>query len=99
MLMDYKKIGLRAGLEIHQQLDSGSKLFCRCPIRKSEDFPIEVRRRLRPVQSELGEEDPAALFEFLRDKTFVYRANTESSCLVELDESPPLSLNHAALKA
>ena len=99
MLMDYKKIGLRAGLEIHQQLDSGSKLFCRCPIRKSEEFPIEVRRRLRPVQSELGEEDPAALFEFLKDKTFVYRANSESSCLIELDESPPLSLNQAALKA
>lgn len=25
--MDYKKLGLKAGLEIHQQLDTG-KLFC-----------------------------------------------------------------------
>lgn len=95
--MDYKKLGLRVGLEIHQQLASGTKLFCRCPIRKSSEFPIEVRRKMRPVQSELGEEDPAALFEFLRDKTFVYLANRESSCLVELDEQPPKPLNEKAL--
>src|SRR3989338_7031059 len=96
--MNYKKLGLRAGLEIHQQLSSGTKLFCRCPNKKSDDFPIEIRRKLRPVQSELGEKDPAALFEYLRDKTFVYRANRESSCLVELDEQPPLPMNEKALK-
>ena len=97
-MLDYKKLGIRAGLEIHQQLSSGTKLFCRCPIKKSDDFPIEIRRKLRPVQSELGEKDPAALFEYLRDKTFVYRANRESSCLVELDEQPPLPMNEKALK-
>lgn len=96
--MDYKKLGLRVGLEIHQQLNSGTKLFCKCPIKKSEEFPIEVSRKMRPVQSELGEEDPAALFEFLRNKTFVYRANAESSCLIELDEAPPFSMNTTALK-
>ncbi len=101
-MLDYKKLGLRAGLEIHQQLSSGTKLFCRCPIPEktegSREFPIEIRRKMRPVQSELGEEDPAALFEFLRGKTFVYKANSESSCLVELDESPPLPTNEKALK-
>ena len=98
MLMDYKKLGLRVGLEIHQQLASGTKLFCRCPITKSEEFPLEIHRKMRPVQSELGEEDPAALFEYLRNRTFVYKFNPESSCLIELDESPPLSMNESALK-
>lgn len=99
-MLDYKNLGLRVGLEIHQQLASGTKLFCRCPIPSegSKDFPIEVRRKMRPVQSELGEEDPAALFEFLRNKVFVYRASSESSCLVELDEYPPLAMNENALK-
>lgn len=96
--MDYKKLGLRVGLELHQQLSSGTKLFCRCPIIRSDEFPVEVRRKMRPVQSELGEEDPAALFEFLRDKTFVYLSNPESSCLIELDEWPPLPINENALK-
>lgn len=96
--MDYKRVGLRVGLEIHQQLSSGTKLFCRCPITKSSEFPLAIRRKMRPVQSELGEEDPAALFEYLRDRTFVYLVNPESSCLVELDEWPPLPINENALK-
>lgn len=96
--MDYKRLGLRVGLEIHQQINSGKKLFCRCPIMKSEEFPLEIHRKMRPVQSELGEEDPAALFEYLRNRTFVYKFNPESSCLIELDESPPLSMNEEALK-
>lgn len=29
--MDYKEVGLVAGLEIHQQLDTARKLFCGCP--------------------------------------------------------------------
>ena len=98
LVMDYKKLGLRVGLEIHQQLASGTKLFCRCPIMKSEEFPLEIHRKMRPVQSELGEEDPAALFEYLRNRTFVYKFNPESSCLIELDESPPLSMNENVLK-
>jgi len=30
MEVDYKELGFKAGLEIHQQLDT-SKLFCNCP--------------------------------------------------------------------
>jgi glutamyl-tRNA(Gln) amidotransferase subunit E len=96
--MDYSKLGLKVGLEIHQQLNSGSKLFCRCPLVKAEDFPLEIRRKMNPVQSELGEDDPAALFEYLRNRTFIYKANTNSSCLIEMDESPPLPVNENALK-
>ena len=28
--MDYEKLGLKMGLEIHQQLNSQHKLFCPC---------------------------------------------------------------------
>src|SRR3989338_10899947 len=106
-MFDYKKLGLRAGLEIHQQLASGHKLFCNCPVRttpegrqsglKSEEFPLEIKRKLRVVPSELGEYDTAAEFEYLRDRSFVYKFNPESSCTIELDESPPKSINEKAL--
>ena len=96
--MDYKKLGLKVGLEIHQQLDAKHKLFCNCPIKKSEEFPIKVRRRLRAVAGELGEVDPAALYEFLRGREFAYKINPESSCLIEIDEEPPKPLNKNALK-
>lgn len=34
--MDYKKIGFKAGLEIHQQLDT-HMLFCKCKSVISEE--------------------------------------------------------------
>ncbi|HLD85137.1 MAG TPA: Glu-tRNA(Gln) amidotransferase subunit GatE [archaeon] len=97
-MLDYKKIGLKVGLEIHQQLDSGTKLFCRCPIKRSENFPEETRRRLRAVAGEMGITDKAALYEQTKSKLFVYKYNTESSCLVELDEQPPVGPNLKALE-
>ena len=30
---DYAKLGLKCGIEIHQQLESKQKLFCRCSNR------------------------------------------------------------------
>ena len=55
-----KKIKLKAGLEIHQQLDTG-KLFCRCPsiLRKDEPDWV-VNRKLHAVAGEQGEIDVAA---------------------------------------
>nr|WP_236953763.1 Glu-tRNA(Gln) amidotransferase subunit GatE [Methanopyrus sp. SNP6] len=89
--LDWEEIGLRVGLEIHRQLDTSRKLFCRCTPELGEEVPEEpkVRRKLRPVQSEMGEFDPAALEEFKRDRTFYYLADGSFSCLVELDEEPP----------
>ena len=95
--LDYKKIGLKSGLEIHQQLNS-RKLFCNCPsvLRKDEpDFKIE--RKLHAVAGESGEIDIAAIYQTSLGKNFIYEGYG-TTCLVELDESPPNSLNLEALK-
>ena len=52
---------------------------------------------MRPTQSELGQVDPAALFEFHKGRTILYEAEPETSCLVELDEEPPHQLNTDAV--
>jgi len=96
--LDYQKIGLKCGIEIHQQLDT-HKLFCSCPSEIREGSPnVIVSRRLRAVAGEMGGIDPAALHEFLRDRKFLYEAYSESNCLVELDDEPPHPLNAEALR-
>jgi glutamyl-tRNA(Gln) amidotransferase subunit E len=55
-------------------------------------------RRLRPTQSELGQIDPSAYFEFQKGIKILYEANRETSCLVEMDEEPPHPLNREALE-
>lgn len=94
---DTKGTDVKVGLEIHQQLASAHKLFCECPITKSEELPLSFERRLRPAQSETGKLDPAAVFEFTKGRSNVYLWNPESSCLVEADEEPPHQLNDEAL--
>lgn len=99
MSMDWKEAGLRAGLEIHQQLDTERKLFCRCLTTFSEaPSGPDVMRRLRPVAGETGEVDPAALHEFRKGRFFVYKTYSQESCLIDLDSEPPLPLNQEALK-
>lgn len=96
--MDYEKLGLTVGIEIHQELATEHKLFCACPPKLSTGEPdYTFVRKLRPAQSELGEIDPAALFEFLKGKTIIYEANHENNCLVEMDEEPPGPLDSEAL--
>src|SRR3970282_1574487 len=90
------KIGLRVGLEIHQQLSTNKKLFCNCTPLESDEYTIKFQRKLRGVKSELGEYDPAALFENLKSKTIMYYANPESSCLVEHDAEPRHNLDNDA---
>ncbi|WP_084790422.1 Glu-tRNA(Gln) amidotransferase subunit GatE [Methanosphaera sp. WGK6] len=95
---DYKELGLMMGLEIHQQLDSKTKLFCRCPNHLTDKEPErKIYRRLRPTQSELGEIDRAAYEESQRNLQFVYEAYNHHTCLVEADEEPPSKLNQEAV--
>jgi len=98
MSIDYSKLGLKVGLEIHQQLDTAGKLFCACkPGLFKENPEITFLRRLRPTQSELGQIDQAAYFEFQKGVKILYEANRASSCLVEMDEEPPHNLNPEAV--
>ena len=91
------KIGLRVGLEIHQQLSTNKKLFCNCRPLESDEYVIRFSRKLRATKSELGEYDPAALFENRKSKTIIYYANPQSSCLVEQDEEPPHEIDLDAI--
>jgi glutamyl-tRNA(Gln) amidotransferase subunit E len=96
---DYAELGLVAGLEIHQQLDTASKLFCDCPTER-RDPEASVRsftRYLHPTKSELGELDEAALEESMVDREFEYLA-FDSTCLVEEDDEPPHRLDREALE-
>lgn len=96
---DYEKMGLKVGLEIHQQLNTSAKLFCSCkPSLFKEEPEITFLRRLRPTQSELGQVDPAAYFEFNKGAKILYEANRVTSCLVEMDEEPPHALNADAVE-
>lgn len=96
--MDYKGFGLMIGLEIHAQINS-HKLFCKCPSKFSEGNPdLIVKRKLRAVESEIGERDKSAVFEMLKEKVGIYEIFNESSCLIELDEEPILNINEDALK-
>ena len=96
--IDFEKFGLKVGLEIHQQLDTSKKLFCKCRSIESDEYTEKFSRSLRTAKSELGELDPAALFEKAKSKKINYYANSQSSCLVEKDDEPPHELDHDAKK-
>jgi len=92
--IDYDEVGFKAGLEVHQQLLTATKLFCRCPAGL---FTIEhdgtVLRHMRPTLSELGEYDGTALMEFKTKKNIVYLLHESNTCTYEMDDTPPFLIN------
>ncbi len=95
---DYSEIGLKCGLEVHQQLLTETKLFCRCPAgHYSSAYDAEVLRHMRPTLSEMGEYDGTALMEKKTRKNITYRLHHATVCTYEFDDTPPFLMNEQAI--
>lgn len=95
---DYASLGLRCGLEIHRQILTKTKLFCRCPSGKfTSEYHAEILRHMRPTLSELGEYDPTALMEKKTEKNIFYRIHRDTVCTYEFDDTPPFFISEDAL--
>ncbi len=96
--LDYAEAGFVCGLEVHQQLLTRTKLFCRCPAGLyTETHDGTVLRHMRPTLSELGEYDGTALMEFKTKKNIVYLLNVKNVCTYEMDDTPPFLVNQEAI--
>jgi glutamyl-tRNA(Gln) amidotransferase subunit E len=96
--LDYEAVGFMSGLEVHQQLLTTHKLFCRCPGGLyTEEHDGEVLRHMRPTLSELGEYDGTALMEFKTKKEIIYLLNHLNVCTYEMDDTPPFLVNQEAI--
>ncbi len=95
---DYANVGFKSGLEIHQQLLTEKKLFCRCPAgHYSKKYDAEILRHMRPTLSEMGEYDGTALMEFKTKKDIIYHINRDTVCTYEMDDTPPFEIDETAL--
>jgi len=86
-------VKLKAGLEVHQQLDCG-KLFCNCDNLESGSNQT-FSRTLHATSSEMGSIDVAAQAEGIRKFTY---HNRSCNCLVYTDEEPPRGPNEDAIR-
>ncbi|HPF71378.1 MAG TPA: Glu-tRNA(Gln) amidotransferase subunit GatE [Candidatus Krumholzibacteria bacterium] len=95
----YAELGFKCGLEVHQQLLTDRKLFCRCPAGRydSSTHHAEVLRHMRPTLSEMGEYDGTALMEFKTRKNIIYLLNNDTVCTYEMDDAPPFEIDAQAL--
>lgn len=98
---DYDRIGFMSGLEVHQQLKTKRKLFCRCPAgiyQKPDEFDARLIRHMRPTLSELGEYDGTALMEFKTRKEIIYQISNDTACTYDIDDTPPFHIDMEALE-
>ncbi len=94
----YSSIGFKSGLEIHHQLDTKKKLFCRCPVGYRHIKPnARIVRHMRPTLSEMGTYDGTALMEFKTKKEVNYLLYRDYVCTYEMDDTPPFPINDEAL--
>lgn len=97
----YDRIGFMSGLEVHQQLKTKRKLFCKCPAgiyQQPDEYDAEVIRHMRPTLSELGEYDGTALMEFKTRKEIVYHISNDTACTYEVDDTPPFHIDMEAME-
>ncbi|HLP80173.1 MAG TPA: Glu-tRNA(Gln) amidotransferase subunit GatE [Acidobacteriota bacterium] len=95
--INYGQVGLRSGIEIHQQLE-GRKLFCQTPtVIRDDAAHYTITRTLRAVVGETGVIDSAAAAEAAKKKIYQYQGYSDTIGLVELDEEPPHNVNPDAL--
>lgn len=99
LILDWEKLGLKCGIEIHQRLDTEQKLFCHCRSSLSEKGPTDsIKRKMHAVIGEMGVADKAVLHEARKGRVFHYNIYNDENCLVETDSEPPHNLNREALK-
>ncbi|MEK9788918.1 MAG: Glu-tRNA(Gln) amidotransferase GatDE subunit E, partial [Candidatus Woesearchaeota archaeon] len=95
--MDYSSVGLKCGLEIHQQL-SGRKLFSNKFSKLTKESPDSlIKRNLRSSSNESGISDTAALYETKKNLDYYYEIHNNNTSLIELDEEPPKLISESAL--
>lgn len=99
--VDFKKLGFHAGIEVHHQIRSDRKLFCRCPPdleRDPENMDYTFYRYFRPVLGEMGDFDPGMLVEFEKGYKVIYYACEHNTCTYEMDETPPFPPDQVAIQ-
>lgn len=96
--LNYKELGLKVGIEVHQQLKTKSKLFCNCENKLQKNNPdFRLIRSFRPVLGEEGKFDKAMLLEFKKKNVIEYEGYYDSICTYEYDETPPFECDQESL--